>query len=235
MAIQQFDQLNSLSKKWYSKMEVPQNAKDRRVKLSMEFTEIVILFFDLIIATEMLREQQIAWLEERLNVVASNHLGVENLAYINDWSKKEAENIVDTTIKHKDDQQEFNIAPNEAGGIDAKPKTFDFEEFDVSIPQREYWTSDIRGLLIGIECASAIENYYELYDALNKGMTNKVWKSEGDDRVRKTHTVADGDDIPVNDLFLVGNSYLLFPGDATHGAEEKELCRCRCHCEYYKK
>lgn len=235
MAIQQFDQLNNLSKKWYSKMEVPQRAKERRVKLSMQFAEIMSLFFEMIIAKEILEDEQTRWLAERLNIVASNHIGQDNLAYINDWSWKEAKSIVDITAKHIDDEPLFKNMLALDGGTTTVDKVFHFEEFDIDIPQSEYWTSDLRCLTLGIECASCIENYYEMYDAFNRGNNRKVWKSQADNRVRPTHTEADGQDIPITDLFVVGNSQLLFPGDVAHGAEPKEIDGCRCFCVYYKR
>ena len=237
MAIQNFDQLNNLSQKWFDKMGVSQRAKDSRIELSMLFTEILIMFFEMIIAEKLTREQQIEWLDIRLNAVASNHIGENDVAYVNDWSRKEAENIVDVTEKHINDAPSFDVETKSDGSTKTitgiVPKQITFEEFDISMPVDEYWTSDIRGLLLGIECASAIENYYELYDAYNRGYTHKVWKTEADNRVRKTHVEVDGVDIPLQDLFIVGNSYLLFPGDISNGAEPQEIDNCRCHCEYY--
>lgn len=229
MAIQQFDQLNNLSKKWYSKMEVPQRAKERRVKLSMQFAEIMSLFFEMIMAKEILETEQIRWLNERLNAVASKHLSQDDLAYVNDWSRKEAESIVEVTAKH------INNEPLPESEETTEGKVIHFEEFDIDIPENEYWTSYIRCLTLGIECASCIENFYEMYDALQRGYNRKVWESQADNRVRNTHIEADGQDIGITELFLVGKSYLMFPGDVTHGAEERELANCRCFCSYYKR
>ena len=47
MAIQNFDQLNSISTKWYSKMRIPPEKKKERVDLSLLFGDIFGLFFDL--------------------------------------------------------------------------------------------------------------------------------------------------------------------------------------------
>lgn len=233
---QTFDQLNNMSTEWFSKMDIPAEAKKKRVDLSMLYAEIFFMFFDYVIMGMLeTKEQMVEWLDERLNIVASNYIGKDDLAYVNDWSVKEAEQIADATIKHKDDEPEYWVEPTPEGGTEDVVKTFDFEEFDVSVPQNEYWTSDIRGLLLAIECANSVANYYEIYDALERGMTNKVWITEADDRVRKTHDEVDHTDIPITDLFVVGESYMLFPCDISHGAEEKEVANCRCHLEFYKK
>lgn len=247
MAIQNFDQLNSISTKWYSKMRIPPEKKKERVDLSLLFGDIFGLFFDLFDDYKLrdvndLEDLLCDWLEKRLSIAASNYIGVDDLAYVNDWSRDEAKKVVDITIKHASEEtikSEGNMPVSEKEptpeGKTEEVKTITFEEFDVSIPEEDYWTSDTRAILLGIECASSVANFYELYDALNQGMTNKVWITEADDKVRPTHNEVDHVDIPIRDLFIVGNSHLLFPGDVQNGAEEQEVANCRCHVEYYKK
>ena len=226
---------------WYDKMEITEEAKKRRVDLSLLFCEIIIMFFDMVMAENRSHEQLVGWLTERLNVIASKELKADNIAYINDWSRKEAEHIVDVTERHyeeikSNDWADVIIKTDENGNkYTYKPKEVSFEEFGISIPEKDYWTSDIRGILLGIECASAVENFRELYDAINRGDNRKVWKTEGDSRVRSTHVAVDGVDIPINELFQVGNSYLLFPGDIQNGAEPQEVDNCRCHLVTYRR
>lgn len=234
MALQNFDQLNSMSTKWFSKMNVSDAEKKKRVDLSLEYCEIIIMLFMLIEGNHP-RESCVDFLEERLRIIAENVIGKSNIAYINDWSRKEAEKVVDDTLKHINDEPEYKLIKTDDGGTKSQEKTFNFEEFDIKIPQSEYWTSELRALLVGIGCASAIANYHVLWYALERGMTNKVWITEADEKVRKTHQEVDHTDIPINELFIVGNSYLMFPGDVNYGAEEKEVDGCRCHLEFYKR
>lgn len=56
----------------------------------------------------------------------------------------------------------------------------------------------------------------------------KGWLSQRDARVRDSHVVANGTQIPLDQLFRVGNSLLAFPGDWSHGARPEELINCRC-------
>jgi hypothetical protein len=54
----------------------------------------------------------------------------------------------------------------------------------------------------------------------------KVWVSQGDSRVRDTHIQADGQEVSVNDSFIVGGASLMYPGDPSGPAREVVNCRC---------
>lgn len=60
----------------------------------------------------------------------------------------------------------------------------------------------------------------------------KEWASSEDDRTRKTHNDIDGTiHENLNELFLVGDSDMLYPGD--ENAEAKEVINCRCVALYH--
>ena len=227
-------------------MEIPETEKEKRIKLASEYCELMILFFYMLMEDQLTKETAAAFLRERLKIIADNYIKVDDTAYVNDWSKLQAEAIVKTTFEHEDaETQKENVDPNEEGPAAAATATEDpaegkaaeetmhFEEFDVDIPKSEYWKSNFRGMLIAVECASSIANYYDLYEAEKQGFKRKTWITEADDRVRLTHDEAHGQERNINELFVVGDSYLLFPGDLTHGASEKEVANCRCHVEYF--
>lgn len=232
MALQNFDKLNNMSTIWFDKMEISDTEKKRRVDLSLDYCEIIIMLFMLIEGNHP-KESCVDFVEERLKIIAENYIGKDDLALVNDWSRKEAEKVVDITLRHKDDEPEYKLVRTDEGGTERVPKTFDMPELEIEIPMDEYWTSEERGLLIGIECASNTANFEELDKAMDSGKTRKVWLTEADDRVRKTHEEVHGHDIPITDYFLVGNSYLLFPGDLSRDPEDSEVVNCRCHLEYY--
>lgn len=226
MAIQSFDELNSTyreyAEKWFDKMEIPDKDKKKRVDLTLDFCEILIMMlgmFDEDVPVETIRQ----FSNERLTIIAENYIGQDDIAFVNDWAEKETDNIIKTTEKHI----------TEPITEDEPVKEINFEDFGVSIPENEYWTSPFRAFLLGIESATACANYGELYEALNRGKTRKVWVTEGDERVRPTHVEVDGTDIPITDLFQVGNSLLMFPGDISNGAEPQETSNCRCRSVYY--
>jgi hypothetical protein len=54
----------------------------------------------------------------------------------------------------------------------------------------------------------------------------KEWIASFDDRVRDTHSDADGQIVDQNAPFLVGGSQMMFPGDPSAPASEVINCRC---------
>jgi hypothetical protein len=63
----------------------------------------------------------------------------------------------------------------------------------------------------------------------------KVWRSQGDSRVRTTpfdHLSADGQRVPTDFSFTVGGQSLMFPGDRALGATSENVLGCRCSAIY---
>lgn len=54
----------------------------------------------------------------------------------------------------------------------------------------------------------------------------KEWASAEDGRTRLSHAVADGQTVPMDDPFEVGDAKLMFPGDPS--GPGKEIINCRC-------
>lgn len=248
MALQRFDEFNNLSTRWFDEMTIPEEEKAQRVQLSLDYCEILLMLFFMITEEEYEADELIAFLEERLIILAENALGRENMAYINDWAKSKAKEIVNQTlskyeneIEDTEEQEPKEQNPvkeekeNQEPELEEDEKTITIPDFNIEIPEKEYWTSDERGLLIGIDLSSTVYNFKELCDAIAKGMNHKIWAACDDDSVRETHQIVNGADIPINDLFNVGDSYLLMPKDTNNGAETKEVARCRCHLYCYKR
>ena len=57
-------------------------------------------------------------------------------------------------------------------------------------------------------------------------ITTKKWLATNDNRTRHTHREADGQEVPIDARFSVGNSQLDYPGDP-HGSDS-EVINCRC-------
>ncbi len=72
-------------------------------------------------------------------------------------------------------------------------------------------------------------NYTE-YTAIkeNPDTIGYKWSSSGNNKVRPTHQIADGQIRKKDEPFDVGNSKLLFPGDSSLGASAGEIVNCRC-------
>jgi len=263
MATQNFDQLNSLRKyaeMWYSDTDMPQEKKRKRIDLCMEYADLMLLLFLMITEQELEDEYYISFLTERLKIIAENYIGTEDLAYVNDWSKKQAKKIVEDTNKlyeaELDDYRETEAEEGEKKKAaekeqadrdreesdkekdEAKKKeesnVIHFEEFGVDIPKDEYPLSELRACLIAIECVTSISNYDDYFQAYREGRHHKVWQCGFFKKSRETHQEAHGQDTNIDKPFYVGNSMLTFPGDLTYNPEMKEIYGCKCWCEYYK-
>ena len=82
--------------------------------------------------------------------------------------------------------------------------------------------------------ANTVLNRSDYLKAKEAGYKRKRWLTEHDDRVRPTHQEVEGVTIPIDQLYLVGDSLMAYPHDASHGASPSELVNCRCAAEYLK-
>lgn len=100
-------------------------------------------------------------------------------------------------------------------------------------PDEEYYLSGDRALIVSVNEANSILGYRQLQEAKEKGYTRKTWITERDNRVRKTHREINGETIPIDRYFLVGNSLMMYPHDnITMDIEPQEIINCRCSIKY---
>lgn len=79
------------------------------------------------------------------------------------------------------------------------------------------------------------EAYAQAIDAGQVQAKNvkKIWRSAGDDRVRETHQVLNGESVGMHEPFVSpSGARLLFPGDTSQGAPASEVVVCRCDVTY---
>jgi len=93
-----------------------------------------------------------------------------------------------------------------------------------------YFTSDDRAVVNAEEQSNSVHNQSDYDTAVSSGKTRKIWVTKHDQRVRKTHEAADGQEVAIDEPFVVGSALLQFPCDP-EGAL-KEICNCRCSCIY---
>ena len=60
----------------------------------------------------------------------------------------------------------------------------------------------------------------------------KQWDTVGDSNVRDAHIAADGQQVPINEPFIVDGESLMFPGDTSLGASAGNIINCRCSPSY---
>ena len=97
--------------------------------------------------------------------------------------------------------------------------------------EKDYWTSDERAIIIGENEANSVLNYSELQDAIDAGYEYKTWRTELDNKVRKSHREKEGKTIPINEYFQFNDCEMLMPHDEENGTPE-QLVNCRCSCKY---
>lgn len=95
-----------------------------------------------------------------------------------------------------------------------------------------YLSSD-RAVFIAENESETTWNYDEYRQAIESKKTMKQWIDIEDRKERKTHREVGGTSIPIEEVFVVGNSLMRYPKDTLFGAEAKEIINCRCTIRYY--
>lgn len=109
--------------------------------------------------------------------------------------------------------------------------TFIRTTFD-SIDDKWYLSAD-RARFIAENESETTWNYDEYRQAIESGKTRKQWVDVRDRKERETHREVGGAVIPIDDVFVVGDSLMRYPKDTYYGAEAKEIVNCRCQIHYY--
>ncbi len=67
-----------------------------------------------------------------------------------------------------------------------------------------------------------------------ESFVDKEWVTMGDEKVRESHMIADGQVTDLNSSFIVDNEALRWPGDSSLGASAGNVINCRCASVYDK-
>lgn len=73
-----------------------------------------------------------------------------------------------------------------------------------------------------------IYNYLAHKKRVADGQLTHTWETMRDEKVRGSHALADMQTKMINEPFVVGGYFLLFPTDDSMGAPASETCGCRC-------
>lgn len=205
---------------YFDDMELTEEQKQKRVSFAYRM-EDVIAFILAILQTE--------WsygvvdkigIKNRLygeyRELVANFTDVDD--YLQTHILKMADEIIDTTFK----------------GLEKEEVLFDYGVFIGATTSviKEYLLSVDRARLIAETEANSIFNYAEFNEAKRQGYTKKQWQTELDGKVRKTHRMAEGEIVDIDEPFNVGNSQMLFPHDESLGASAEEIVNCRCTIKY---
>lgn len=63
----------------------------------------------------------------------------------------------------------------------------------------------------------------------------KRWVSQSDEKVRAAHLDANGQEVPIDEPFVVDGEELMYPGDTSLGASAGNVINCRCYTEIFTK
>lgn len=95
----------------------------------------------------------------------------------------------------------------------------------------EWYTSEDRAKYNAENEANTVLNYKDFTEAKGK-YKYKVWHTENDSRVRMTHIPLEGERIPIDDLFVVGDALMRYPKDYEYCDNMEEIINCRCSITY---
>lgn len=113
-------------------------------------------------------------------------------------------------------------------------ENFSYDIIDSSQRHREdpYYYSPDRARFMAENEANTVFNYNDYTEAAQRGKTRKRWIAIQDEVTRPTHRDVDYTEMPIDGIFQVGTSLMLYPKDASLGASPGEIINCRCSVLY---
>ena len=215
MAVLSFDELNKLHdgkynrksmpyEQYFGEMDLSKKQKEERINFSKKFEEVMMFLFFLLLTVE-------------------EYGNKSNQEFIVDEIKQ----------KYKDLVEDYMVVD---GYVEQYIDDFVREVIDVTNRHTDepYFKSEDRAVLIAENEANSVLNYSDYVKAMNNGYTKKKWKTELDNKVRKTHIPLENRMVDIKTPFVVGESLMMFPKDTTYGADAEEIVNCRCTVEYIK-
>lgn len=119
--------------------------------------------------------------------------------------------------------------------MDTYIKSFSYDVVDSTKRHKDdfYYYSIDRATLISESESQTDWNYEEFQSAIESGKTMKKWVDVRDKRERESHRTVGGTVKPINDVFHVGNSFMMYPKDSSMGASMEQIAGCRCTIKYF--
>lgn len=231
MPLQVFDRINDINapklrsmsfEKYFGEMKLTKEQKKERIALAEDIEDVMLFFFYLVLLqsqysymaaiTSLDVKQQ---LSDRLYDAVAKH------TEINSDMQSHIDDFVDETNRVTIEHLMILNALSE----DAKPEKRKTEE---------YYLSDDRARFIAEEESNSIFNSADYYKAKQLSYKTKTWHTMRDRFVRKSHERVEGKTIPIDELFMVGNSFMRFARDTKYNPSAKETVGCRCIVTYNK-
>lgn len=185
--------------KYFEKMLIPEEEKERRVEVAEKLEPVFLFIFALIDTTVKYEYEDVEFVIEQLKTELKTV--VEDLGLYDEHMEQYVDNFSDLLVKTT-----YN----------------NLEEFSTE----DYYLSDDRAIFISENEANTLCNYEDLQEALESGYKYKTWITMRDNRVRASHAEVDDITIPIDEMFEVGNSLMMYPHDELNAPEECVSCRC---------
>lgn len=233
MPLQVFDRINDINApklrsmsidKYFSEIKLTAEQKRERIALAEDLEDAMLFFFSLVLLINQFSYMQAIstvdakqQLRDRVYEVVSRH--TEITAEMREFLDDFIEDVNDTTTEH------LIVLLALMGEQEPDPEKRESEEF---------YLSDDRARLLGEEESNTIFNAVDFAKAKRFGFKYKTWITMRDNRVRHTHERVDDKTIPIDELFLVGNSYFRYPRDMKFSPSMREIVNCRCSIRYTK-
>lgn len=243
MSIQNFDKLNVLSyDTYFGEMGLSNKKTKDRLRLADHIEDAMLFLYALMMFTDDINYVKNAFYAELIN-------GIEDAdAYVISLVSEMSDKIVETTFKHRNDFSGKNTDSNspvygtertyshssDVEKVTVKPeeKTDLSDTSKTSGKKENYFLSVERAKRVSADLSNTIRNHVDNVEAIVTGKTLKTWHTILDGRERETHFDADGQTIPIEQPFSVGDSLMMFPKDRSLGASDNEIVNCRCTCTY---
>ena len=243
MPLQVFDRINSIYTsgsngqpaiklrsmpifKYFEEMKLTAEQKKERIALAEDLEEAMLFFFSLVLlVNEYSYMQAISTVDVKRQLRDKVYAVVGKHTQITDEMREHLDEFIDdvndTTTEHLIVLQALmRDAENTAVDTVKKRET------------EEFFLSDDRARLLGEEEANTIFNGVDFVKAKRRGYKYKTWITMRDSHVRLTHQKVDDVKIPINELFMVGNSFMKYPRDPAGSL--REISGCRCSMRYSK-
>lgn len=205
-----FDELNNRKSevnnkivKYFEEMELPEKEIQKRIALALTFEELFERLFLLALAMAKVDKLDKSWLHAFL---FTGYLEVMD--------------------EHGFDTQDSNLL-DRANNTATTVVDTTFANIGAI-----YYLSQDRAVENAETETNAISNYQREQDAIKAGKKYKRWNTMRDNKVRRTHIIADGQEVKIGTPFTVGGYQMMFPLDQSLGAHAKECIGCRCSVEY---
>lgn len=110
---------------------------------------------------------------------------------------------------------------------------YDMVESTMNHPDEPYYYSMDRVQFMAENESNTVWNHDEYSQAKRMGKTKKQWIDVGDRRERESHREVGGTMLLIDEPFLVGDSWMMFPRDFTYNPQPEQVINCRCSIRYY--